>query len=204
MWNGIFKNKDKRRVYICQQSSMFFGQTMMMMMMLLLWSILQVQYNCVPLQGPLPPRKDVRQVFLFDSSGPFTLFFQDTFCPGLATLIWDNDNFLGTTPSIQNYCGISASGFTSAIISPQFTSGSYQRPAGFHNLTIVVYASPTPNGRATLSINLFPLPGTTIVFKAMLVEEIDGSMVRPVMTEQGLLQWVDGPAMIPSDAIRIF
>lgn len=156
----------------------------------------------IPLLSPLPPRKDILQTFLFDSSGPFTLFFQDTFCPGLATLIWDNDVFLGTTPSLQNYCGISASGFTSAIVSPQFTSGSYDRPAGFHNLTVLVYASPTPNGKATVSLNLFPLPGTTIIFKSVERVLIPAGTV-PKPQEQGVLRWSAGQQSIPENAIPL-
>jgi hypothetical protein len=155
------------------------------------------------LLDPLPPRQDVRQTFLFDSSGPFTLYFQDTFCPGLATLIWDNDVFLGTTPSRQNYCGVSASGFTSAIVSPQFTSGSYDRPGGFHNLTVVVYASPTPNGKATVSINLFPLPGTKIVFKSMQREWVEAG-VLPRPGGKGELEWREGGVQVlPAGSVQI-
>lgn len=152
--------------------------------------------------SPLPPRADVRQEFLFFSTGPFTLFFQDTFCPGLATLIWDNDLFLGTTPSRQNFCGISASGFTSAIISPQFTSGSYDMLAGFHNLTILVYASPTPNGKATVSINLFPLPGTQIIFKSILKERVSLGEYKNLIGK-GLISWINGPMDIPSGSIPL-
>lgn len=109
-----------------------------------------------------PPRQNVLQVFLFYSTGPLKLLFQDTFCPGLATLIWDNDVFLGTTPSAQTYCGISVRGDSSVIVEPQFTSGEYPLAAGFHNLTVLVYGSPTPNGKATVRLTLEPQPGTQV------------------------------------------
>jgi hypothetical protein len=129
----------------------------------------------------LPPRQNVLQVFLFTSSGPFHLHFQDTFCPGLATMIWDNNIFLGTTPSIQNFCGISVKGDSSVIVSPQFTSGDYFFNAGFHNLTVLVYGSPTPNGKATVKLTLFPDPGTKINLKQQTKRHLSPSELESII-----------------------
>ena len=129
----------------------------------------------------LPPRQNVLQVFLFTSSGPFRLHFQDTFCPGLATMIWDNNNFLGTTPSIQNFCGVSVRGDSSVIISPQFTSGDFFFSAGFHNLTVLVFGSPTPNGKATVQLTLFPLPGTKINMKQQIMRHLSPLELQSVI-----------------------
>lgn len=126
-------------------------------MPLLLLLLLQVLTAVWGQDDDLPPRQNVLQVFLFTSSSPLDLVFQDTFCPGLATLIWDNDQFLGTTPSLQNFCGISVRGDASVIVNPIFTKGTYRLAAGSHNLTVLVYGSPTPNGKATQSLTLFPL-----------------------------------------------
>jgi hypothetical protein len=109
-----------------------------------------------------PPRQNVLQTFLFVTSNPLLFVFEDSFCPGLATLIWDNGQFLGTTPSVQNFCGLSVRGDTSVIVSPIFTQGQYLLAAGIHNLTVLVYGSPTPNGHATQSLTLKPQAnGTT-------------------------------------------
>ena len=150
----------------------------------------------------LPPRQDILQTFLFFSSGPLTLVFRDTFCPGLATLIWDNDVFLGTTPSLQTFCGISVRGDTSVIVDPQFTSGEYELAAGFHNLTVLVYGSPTPNGRATVSLILEPQPGVELKMLQHIKHQISNvSAIIPPNPQP--LNWLihDGPKKSPKTPI---
>ena len=174
------------------------------MLSFILVALLQVYLSTQkPILSPLPPRQDIVQTFLFDSTGPLTLFFKDTFCPGLATLIWDNDVFLGTTPSLQNFCGISASGFTSAIVSPQFTSGKYELAAGFHNLTVFIYASPTPNGQATLSINLFPERGAVVNFLSQTKYLVPEGFLNPKDYKNGPLTWQKGEIDVPKEAIQL-
>jgi hypothetical protein len=129
----------------------------------------------------LPPRQNVLQIFLLTSSGPFRLHFQDTFCPGLATFIWDNNIFLGTTPSIQTFCGVSVRGDSSVIISPDFTQGDYFFTAGFHNLTVLVYGSPTPNGKATLQLTIFPEPGTKISLNQQSKRHLSSSELQSII-----------------------
>lgn len=152
-------------------------------MILLLVQILVVFLNTLSQASDLPPRQSVLQVFLLVSSGPFRLHFQDTFCPGLATFIWDNDVFLGTTPSIQNYCGISARGDTSVIISPIFTQGDYFFGAGFHNLTVLIYGSPTPNGKATLQLTIFPEGGSKILLNKTIKRELKQQEVQAIIPQ---------------------
>lgn len=108
-----------------------------------------------------PPYEDVREVFLFTSTGPLTVELQDAFCTGRNFSCWDNNVFLGTTVSIQNFCGISASSYA-PIIEPSFVKVQYPLDAGYHNLTVFITDSPIGNGVASLRITLKPDEGVMI------------------------------------------
>ena len=110
------------------------------------------------LLGGFPVLVNVQLVYLLTSSGPFTVLFEDRFCTGTSFQVWDNGFPFEEVYDQLNFCGVTPNTYAN-IVEPRFTRATYYFDAGYHNMTVLVYNTPLPQGITSLTTTIFPERG---------------------------------------------